>query len=81
MKDDVEFYRSFDARVWAERFVEIARQDPAIALDSEVMQTWFANALMRGYDQHYWESKEYKRMVRRAKFPWWKRPFVRLSEV
>lgn len=38
---------SFDAKDWAEAFVKI---NPGIAED--VMIAWFANALMRGYDEH-----------------------------
>lgn len=42
---------SFDAKDWAEAFVktwhETGKPDP----DEEWMTTWFANALMRGYDE------------------------------
>ena len=37
---------SFDARDWAQAF---CKQYPQMAED--VMLTWFANALMRGYDE------------------------------
>jgi len=37
---------SFDARDWAQAFCERYPQ-----MDQDVMLTWFANALMRGYDQ------------------------------
>lgn len=62
---------SFDARDWARAFVEHARQNPSIATDEGTMIAWFANALMRGYDEHYWRTSEYKRMIRRVLFPWW----------
>jgi len=42
---------SFDARDWAEAFVERANLDPAFATDKGIMIGWFANALMRGYDE------------------------------
>lgn len=42
---------SFDARDWAEAFCE---RNPTI--DRDVMIGWFANALMRGYDQRASES-------------------------
>lgn len=45
-----EFTQSFDARDWARAFVEYVRINPAIATDEGTMITWFANALMRGYD-------------------------------
>jgi hypothetical protein len=38
---------SFDARDWAEAFCKI---NPGA--DEGTMITWFANALMRGYDEH-----------------------------
>jgi hypothetical protein len=43
------------------------------------MNAWFCSALMRGYDEHRWRSKEYKKEIRRATVSWWKRPFVSLS--
>lgn len=46
-----EIIQSFDARVWAHHFVEHVRQLPGLPLDEETMATWFANALMRGYDE------------------------------
>lgn len=41
---------SFDARDWAAAFCKIAKQHGQ-DIDEEWMVTWFANALMRGYDQ------------------------------
>ncbi len=43
---------SFDARVWARSFMDHNAVNPEIARDEETMVTWFANALMRGYDEH-----------------------------
>jgi len=37
---------SFDARDWAKAFCKL---NPS--MDEELMVTWFANALMRGYDE------------------------------
>jgi len=37
---------SFDARDWAEAF---CKRNPSVEFD--VALTWFANALMRGYDE------------------------------
>jgi hypothetical protein len=39
---------SFDARDWAEEFVDIVTENPSIPIDVECMTSWFANALMRG---------------------------------
>lgn len=43
---------SFDARDWAKQFVEHVKRIPSIATDEETMVSWFASALMRGYDEH-----------------------------
>ena len=47
-----EFHESFDARDWAAAFVERSRKDATFATDEGTMLAWFANALMRGYDEH-----------------------------
>jgi len=62
---------SFDARDWARMFVGLVQHNPAIATDEETMTTWFANALMRGYDERHWRTPEYKRQIRRILYPWW----------
>lgn len=38
---------SFDAQDWAEAFCKLFPQ-----MDEGLMLTWFAGALMRGYDEH-----------------------------
>ena len=38
---------SFDAHDWARVFCKIHPQ-----MDEDLMITWFANALMRGFDEH-----------------------------
>jgi hypothetical protein len=48
-----EILKSFDARDWAKAFVAHVRQIPGLATDEETMATWFANALMRGYDEYH----------------------------
>ena len=40
---------SFDARDWAKAFM--AKNPNVIGVDEEIMIGWFANALMRGYDE------------------------------
>ncbi len=47
-----EILKSFDARDWARHFVAHVKANPSIATDEETMATWFANSLMRGYDEH-----------------------------
>jgi hypothetical protein len=64
-------HHSFDAQEWAAYFMETLREHPEIVIDREFMMTWFANSLMRGYDEHYWRTRGYKRQIRRALYPWW----------
>jgi hypothetical protein len=75
-----ELIQSFDAQVWAREFVK-CNLAYHIGLDEGALTTWFANALMRGWDEHRWRSKEYKRQIRNAMHPWWswKRYFSPLS--
>jgi hypothetical protein len=49
---------SFDARAWAEEFVEIVKENPSIATDIDTMTSWFANALMRGWDERDWRHND-----------------------
>ncbi|MDE3077789.1 MAG: hypothetical protein KGJ86_20400 [Chloroflexota bacterium] len=42
---------SFDARDWAEAFCKIAKEK-GYDIDEGWMTSWFANALMRGFDEH-----------------------------
>ena len=49
---------SFDAQDWAEEFCEIVHNHPNVPYDKETMMGWFANALMRGWDEKSW--KQYK---------------------
>lgn len=43
---------SFDARDWAKAFMDACGKAGEGFLSEEVMTAWFANALMRGYDEH-----------------------------
>lgn len=51
---ETELLKSFDAQVWAREFVRIVTENPTIPTDEGTMIAWFANALMRGYDEHRW---------------------------
>ena len=54
---------SFDARVWAKEFMRCNNglSGPFVSshvqVDKETMVGWFANALMRGYDEHRWKTE------------------------
>lgn len=55
---DTDFCKSFDAQVWAKAFVELVKEKPEIASDEGTIIGWFANALMRGYDQYQQTHRE-----------------------
>jgi hypothetical protein len=57
-----EILKSFDARDWAKAFVAHVHQIPSIATDEETMSGWFANALMRGFDE---AKQKAERLMRR----------------
>lgn len=42
---------SFDANDWAQAFMNTFNGEEAIRIDLDLMRAWFANALMRGYDE------------------------------
>jgi hypothetical protein len=62
---------SFDAQHWAASFLDTLRNNPGIVIDHDLMVTWFASALMRGFDEHYQRTSEYKRLMRCVLNPWW----------
>lgn len=51
--------QSTDAQVWVDEWLEIINKHPSIPKDRETMVTWFANAIMAGYDaaQRRFEKK------------------------
>lgn len=51
-KADGAFVRSFDARDWAAAFVRYVTANPRIATDEGTLVSWFASAIMRGYDEY-----------------------------
>ncbi len=51
LREGHEIVQSFDARDWARDFVAHVKAHPGIPADEETMTTWFANALMRGWDE------------------------------
>ena len=52
--------QTMDAQVWASEFIKITEG----TADYDTMLAWFANALMCGWDHHYWQSDEYKNQVK-----------------
>jgi len=49
---DNDLLSTFEAKVWAERFVQRVTENPAIATDEGTMLAWFAGAIMTGWDEH-----------------------------
>ena len=80
---------SFDARDWAEAFIKAATENGWLdKIDEEIMQTWFANALMRGFDEHAARSRypldplnedTEHGIDMRDHCPWWRRLWEALS--
>lgn len=62
MAEDINLVRTMDARAWAAEFMRITGG----TIDEETMIPWFANAIMCGWDHHYWQSEEYKQMIARV---------------
>lgn len=50
--DGKKWPETMDAVVWAKEFVEMVKSKPSIATDEGVMISWFANAIMIGWDEH-----------------------------
>jgi len=50
MKNDI-LVGQFDADIWAKEFVKIVKKKPEIATDIDTMRSWFANAIMAGFDK------------------------------
>jgi hypothetical protein len=49
--EDLALVGEFDAEVWAAAFVGATARTPEIAHDAETILTWFATAIMAGYDR------------------------------
>jgi len=54
MAEDINLVRTMDARAWAAEFMKITGG----TVDEQTMISWFANAIMCGWDHHYWQSDE-----------------------
>jgi hypothetical protein len=50
---------TMDPRAWAAGFMRITGGKA----DEDVMLAWFSNAIMCGWDHHYWQSPEYKQAI------------------
>ena len=54
---------SFDARDWAASFRQVAINLGYSDMDEGWLTTWFANALMRGFDEHVSHCEKEQRRV------------------
>ena len=48
---------TFDAAIWTEEWLKTIEEKPGISTDEGAMISWFANAIMAGYDYAYREMK------------------------
>ena len=55
---EVDLLQTMDARIWAKEFCRITKFE-----DEEGALSWFANALMCGWDHRTWQTPEYKAMI------------------
>ena len=62
-----------NAQRWAKEFVELHGGD------EDLMRSWFANAIMRGGDNHYWSTDEYKQSSKHIDIIWFLRLFLQTS--
>jgi len=46
----INLHDTFDSRIWAKEFQATIKNNPSIPKDESTMITWFANAIMAGYD-------------------------------
>ena len=53
-------HTDMNAERWAKEFVELNGGD------EDLMRSWFANALVCGYHNHYWTTDEYKKSIKDA---------------
>jgi hypothetical protein len=51
MKDANDLIGETDAEVWATYWLEAILEHPNLPADKSTMTSWFANAIMAGYDQ------------------------------
>ena len=65
-KPNDDFAQSMDAREWARSFIDYVKRNPSLATDEGVMIAWFANSIMRGYDEG--TRREIERQLERSTF-------------
>ena len=59
---ETNLLQTTNATVWAKEFMRITNG----SVDEEDMIGWFANAIMCGWDHHYWQTPEYKKSIEDA---------------
>ena len=59
---DIDLLQTMKAEDWAKEFMRITNG----SVDEETMIGWFANAIMCGWDHHWWSTKEYKKSIEDA---------------
>lgn len=57
---------SFDARDWAQEFCRVAKENFGLNVDEGLMIAWFANAIMRGYDERQCQIDKLRKACKKA---------------
>ena len=50
-----------DGLAWAREFIQTVTDKPSIATDEGTMHSWFANAIMCGWDRAVWHTEQRER--------------------
>ncbi len=50
MSKDINLSGEFSAEVWVDEWMKTIKKKPSIPTDEGTMLSWFANAIMAGYD-------------------------------
>lgn len=48
--EDARLTGQLDAKIWADVFCRLAKDRPGMATNEETVQSWFAAAIMAGFD-------------------------------
>jgi hypothetical protein len=55
--NEINLTQTTDAKIWAQEWLKILKENPSIATDEGTMIGWFANSIMAGYDACYRKYK------------------------
>lgn len=52
-----EAAKTINGKLWAQQYLSFVRQVPPPVMTEELMEAWFCNAIMAGYDAGYAAAK------------------------